>query len=68
MQFQFESLADFLHMAGHGPYVWAAYGIGFVVLGWLALRPVLERRQVLRQIAREQRRQQQRGQSAQAEH
>ena len=68
MQFQFESLADFLQMAGHGPYVWLAYGVGFVVLGWLALRPVLERRQVLRQIAREQRRQQQRGQSAQAEH
>ena len=29
---QFESLADFVAMGGHGLYVWLAYGATFLVL------------------------------------
>ena len=53
MSFQFENLSAFLEMAGHGPYVWAAYGVSAVVLIWLLLRPISQKREVLRQIARE---------------
>ena len=39
--FQFESLADFISMGGHGPYVWSAYVItltGFVYLVWAPVK------------------------------
>lgn len=49
MNFQFDSLQDLLQMSGHGPYVWACYGITFVVLVYLALRPVHRRRRFIRQ-------------------
>lgn len=49
MSFQFDSLQDFLQMSGHGPYVWACYGITFVVLLYLVLRPLSRRRRFIRQ-------------------
>ncbi|MCB1667932.1 MAG: heme exporter protein CcmD [Porticoccaceae bacterium] len=58
MKFQFESLSDFLQMSGHGPYVWMAYGVGAAVMIWLIVRPVVRRREVLRNIARDYKRQQ----------
>ena len=35
---QFESLAEFLSMGGHGPYVWLAYGAAALVFlgNWFA--------------------------------
>ncbi len=29
---QFDSIADLFWMEGHGPYVWAAYGITFLAI------------------------------------
>lgn len=64
MTFQFDSLGDFLAMAGHGPYVWTAYGVSAVLLIWLLLRPFKQRRELFRQLARDFDRQvQQRGQA-----
>jgi heme exporter protein D len=44
MQFQFDSLMDFWLMDGHGPYVWSAYAITFVVLGVLVIGARMQRR------------------------
>ncbi|WP_237068320.1 heme exporter protein CcmD [Microbulbifer guangxiensis] len=55
MQFQFESLAAFLHMDGHGPFVWAAYAVTFVALAALAFQPRLQRRRLKRELERQQR-------------
>lgn len=41
-------MSEFLHMGGHGLYVWLAYGISFAALAILALRPVLARRRLER--------------------
>lgn len=49
----FESMAALWAMAGHGPYVWTAYGISFVVIAALVLVPL---RQVKRFKADERRR------------
>lgn len=49
MKFQFESFADFMTMSGHGPYVWAAYGITTLALVWLAVVPVVQKRNFLKQ-------------------
>lgn len=55
MQFQFDSFASFMTMNGHGPYVWAAYGISFAVLLYLLVSPILQRRQFVRAQLKSQR-------------
>lgn len=55
MQFQFESLAAFWVMNGHGPYVWGAYAITAVVLSFLLVSPFLQRRAFFRQQQKLQR-------------
>lgn len=52
MVFQFESLTSFIAMNGHGSFVWAAYGITFVVLSYLLISPILQQRQFFRQQKR----------------
>lgn len=55
MQFQFASLAEFLSMSGHGPYVWAAYAVTLIVLLALAVAPLRRLRQLQRELDRQQR-------------
>lgn len=55
LQFQFENLADFWQMAGHGPYVWACYSLTFVCLALLFLAPLRRRRALFEQLSRQQR-------------
>lgn len=54
MEFQFAGLADFLLMDGHGVFVWIAYGATFAALVALALYPRLRRRQLQRELQRQQ--------------
>ena len=46
-------VSEFLHMGGHGLYVWLAYGLSFAVLASLAARPMLARRRLLKRGRRE---------------
>ena len=63
---QFESLAEFLYMGGHGKFVWAVYIMGIAVLLYNVIRPKMMQRQLVAQHLqaqkREQRREQQDGQ------
>lgn len=52
MTFQFDSLHDFLTMAGHGPYVWSCYAITVAFMLYLALAPSLRSRQFIREQKR----------------
>jgi heme exporter protein D len=55
MMFQFETLADFLLMNGHGVYVWSSYvltAIALSVLGWL---PYRKKQALIIQLKRHQR-------------
>lgn len=54
----FDSIQSLLHMDGHGPYVWAAYGITCVVLLFLLGGPRRRARLQLNQLAGELKRQQ----------
>jgi heme exporter protein D len=49
MKFQFESLADFIAMSGHGPYVWASYAITFIALIFLLVNPLLQKKALVKQ-------------------
>jgi heme exporter protein D len=55
MTFQFESFAAFMSMSGHGPFVWASYGITFVALVYLLVSPVLQRKAFFQQQKKLQR-------------
>lgn len=48
MNFQFDSLYDFLRMNGHGPYVWVCYGIAALVLAYLVVAPVWRKKRFIR--------------------
>jgi len=52
----FDSLDALLAMDGHGPYVWAAYGITLLVLALLLSAPGRRHRRLLRQVRGELRR------------
>ena len=55
MQFQFENLADFMSMSGHGPYVWFCYFVTFACLVYLIVAPLQRRRQLARRWRQQQR-------------
>ncbi|MCY4472518.1 MAG: heme exporter protein CcmD [Kistimonas sp.] len=52
----FDSLGELLSMQGHGFYVWTAYSLGFSVLLWNFLSPVLHGRRQRAHIKRRLRR------------
>lgn len=53
MKFQFESIADFITMSGHGPYVWACYAISLFVITYLLLSPLRQQAAQKRQLQRQ---------------
>jgi len=53
MTMYFASFKDLLIMDGHGIYVWSAVIISLLVLGWLIVAPILSRRALLKEIARD---------------
>lgn len=54
MKFQFESIADFIAMNGHGSYVWASYAITFAVLIFLLASPLLQKKAFVKQQKKQQ--------------
>jgi heme exporter protein D len=55
MIFQFESIADFFLMDGHGIYVWASYAITSLALVFLVVSPSIQQRAFIIQQKRQQR-------------
>ena len=55
MKFQFDSLHEFIQMAGHGPYVWSCYLITIAFLVFLIVNPVFKHRKFLQVQNRQQR-------------
>ncbi|MEZ5523920.1 MAG: heme exporter protein CcmD [Pseudomonadales bacterium] len=52
----FESFSDFLAMGGHAKYVWIAYGIALVVFAFNILAPIIKRKRLMAEQARQLRR------------
>jgi len=49
MNFYFDSVGDFWHMEGHGPYVWVCYAVVVLVFIGLAMAPRMRRAQFVKQ-------------------
>lgn len=52
---RFSTLAEFIAMDGHGPYVWSAYAIAVVVIAFNLIWPLLQQRRNLSRLRREAR-------------
>lgn len=52
----FESLADFIAMGKHGPYVWSCYGVTFLVVLGMLWHTRAERRAFFREQQAQMRR------------
>ncbi|EFX90678.1 heme exporter protein D [Actinobacillus ureae] len=53
MQFQFESLSDFLSMGNYGFYVWLSYAVSIIAMGGLIWFSRREEKQIMQQIKKE---------------
>ncbi|GAA6153066.1 heme exporter protein CcmD [Pseudoteredinibacter isoporae] len=54
MQFRFESFAEFMSMAGHGPYVWACYIAAVIAISYIVLSPMLRKNAIRKQLQRQE--------------
>ena len=48
--FQFDSFSDFIHMGGHGQYVWIAYFASLGIMVWLFFSPLLRKKNIIKKI------------------
>ncbi len=48
----FDSFSSFIEMGGYGLYVWSAYAITLIVCVYNITRPILMRKQVIREQKR----------------
>ncbi len=55
MSMYFDSWSGFLSMEGHGLYVWSAYAVAAVVIGYNLIAPFITKRQVVAQVRRQER-------------
>ncbi|AFU20318.1 MULTISPECIES: heme exporter protein CcmD [Actinobacillus] len=53
MQFQFESLSDFLSMGNYGFYVWLSYAVSIIAMGGLIWFSRREEKQIMQQVKKE---------------
>jgi heme exporter protein D len=49
MKFQFDSVAAFIHMDGHGVYVWSCYVLVYAILMYLTVSPLIQKKNFLEQ-------------------
>jgi heme exporter protein D len=53
MKFQFQDLSQMLTMDGHGVYVWSAVIVTLIIIIGLIVRPLLQHKVALDQIAQD---------------
>jgi len=44
------SLSEFFHMGGYALYVWSSYGLSFVVLAFLFIKPILSKKEIIKEL------------------
>ena len=43
-------ISKFLNMGGYALYVWSSYGLTLLVLSWLFVKPVLDKKKIMQQL------------------
>ena len=44
------SLEEFFHMGGYAFYVWSSYGLTFIVLMMIFLKPMMSKKQLVKDL------------------
>jgi len=50
-------LEAFFHMGGYAGYVWSSYGITAAIMVWQVVGPIIQRKQIVKKLARKMKRQ-----------
>jgi heme exporter protein D len=50
---QFDNFQQLWDMAGHGPFVWTSVLVSLVMMIWLIVRPLADRKAALQDVARD---------------
>ncbi len=50
--------SEFFHMGGYAVYVWSSYGLSAVVLAWVFLSPIFNRKHIIKELRMKYRQQQ----------
>ena len=48
----FESLSDFIHLTGHGFFVWLSYALGLAIIIGNVLQPLMKRKELMQSLAK----------------
>ena len=56
------TLEEFFHMGGYAFYVWSSYGLSFVVLLFIFIQPISQRKKILKDLKMKYRQQEKRDQ------
>ena len=56
------TLSEFFHMGGYAFYVWSSYGLTFIVLGLIFIKPILSKKEVLKELRMKYRQQERQNQ------
>lgn len=51
----FSNWTDFIHMEGHGLYVWSAYAVAFLVILYNIIAPLRHKQRIRAQVLRQER-------------
>ncbi|VAW68818.1 hypothetical protein MNBD_GAMMA10-1482 [hydrothermal vent metagenome] len=44
------SVSEFFNMGGYAVYVWSSYGLTAAVLGWIFVSPILNKKNIIKQL------------------
>jgi len=53
VKMQFDNFQQLWDMAGHGPFVWTSVLVSLVMMIWLIVRPLADRKAALQDVARD---------------
>ena len=56
------TLEEFFHMGGYAVYVWSSYGLSFVVMLLIFIKPIMAKKQILKDLRMKYRQQEKRDQ------
>ena len=56
------TLEEFFHMGGYAVYVWSSYGLAFVVMLYIFMKPISDRKQILKDLRMKYRQQEKQNQ------
>jgi len=49
-------MGELFQMGKYGAYVWSSYGLAFVVMSYVAIKPMIDKKSILKQLMMKYRR------------